>query len=153
MASYYEIQVDGHDELMFALRKASKELRGTSQQSEIYKVGVKAAKSVAIPMLKASSRAGGAPPQAKKTATNLKAKRGRVPKAEFENKAGNFTSPRWKSDRPAWGAIYWGSLFGGSKYFGPSSQWIDAALARISPLTLAHYQRGVTRLLRKADLL
>ena len=153
MATAYKVVVSGADDLQFALNKASKELRGTSQQSEIYKVGVKAAKRVAIPALKMAARGGGAPPQAKKTATNLKAKRGRVPQAEFENKSGNFTSPRWGGDRPAWGAIYWGSLLGGSKYFGPSSQWIDTTVTMISPQVLGHYQRGVTRLLRKADLL
>jgi len=148
---HFDVEFDGHEDMMFAFRKAAKELRGTDQQSEIYKVGPRTAKRIAIPALQAAASSG--PPQAKKTVQNLKAKRGRVPQVEFVNKAGNFTSRRWKGDQPRWGAIYWGSLFGGSIYFGPKSTWIRTTVKAISPMVRREYQKGLTSLLRKANLL
>ena len=152
-AASFAVEFDGVDEVVFALRSAQRELRGTSKQSEIYKVGIRTIKRTALPALRLSAQSGDAPPQARITSQNWKANRDRFPRAELENKAGFFRDKRSRKDAPRFGAIYWGSIKGGAKFGGPAGPWIDRTIERIAPMVQANYQKGLVRLLKDAGLL
>ena len=155
----YFVTVTGDEELRWALNKAARELRNTDKRAEIYKLGPRIVKRVAIPEIKleASRHTPGVPPQAHITAQNVKAKAGRYPKMEFENKAGAFRDKRSKKDANRYGAIYWGSLFGDkyntTRFGGPAAQWVDRVTRRITPRVHHEYRKGTAELLRKAKLL
>ena len=149
----YAVEFEGVDGVLLALRTAQRELRGTDKRSEIYKVGVRTVKSTALPALRMAANAGDAPPQARITARNWKASRDRFPRAELENKKGNFRQKRSRKDAPRFGAIYWGSIKGGRKFGGPSGPWIDRAVVQIAPTVQVAYQRGLVKLLKTAGVL
>lgn len=152
MAKGYGVTVEGADELNFALRKAARELRGTDQSSEIYKVGPRVVNRYAIPMFRSMART--ATPQAHITAQNLKSKRGRYPAMEITNKSGNFRPKRSRKDAPRFGAIYHGSLFGGAKFGGAKGDLIVGPFVkRLQPIVRPAYERGVYTILRKAGLI
>ncbi len=152
MASNYAIVVEGADDLNFALAKAARELRGTDQASEIYKVGPRVVNRYAIPLLRSVART--ATPQAHITAQNAKAKRGRYPAMEITNKGGTFRGKRSKRDAPRFGAIYYGSLFGGAKFGGSTGDLVvGPTTKRLQPIVRPAYERAVYDLLRKAKLI
>lgn len=152
MGSRYGIEVTGADELNFALRLAARELRGTDQASEIYKVGPRVVNRYAIPTLRSVART--ATPQAHITTDNAKAKRGRYPKMEITNKSGNFRPKRSRKDAPRYGAIYYGSLFGGSRFGGRKGDLvIEPTRRRLEPMVRPAYERAVYNILRKAKLI
>lgn len=150
----YSYSTEGADLLKEALRNISdKDLR-TEVNGPIRDAAVKTATNVVVPALKRAAMSG--PPQARITAQNIKVRRDRFPKVEIVNRSSNFRPKRSPNDRPAFGAIYWGSVRGGpSGKFGHSSGdlWVGPALRYCAPVAMAEHERAVTVMLAERGLL
>ena len=146
------IDASGFEVLSAALRKVPKEMR-TEVNGPIRQAAKEVASQIVIPQLRRA--AGSGPPQARITAQPARPRSDRWPKVIIGGLSSNFRPPRSPGDSPRYGAIFWGSVKGGSSRFGSrqGDLWVGPAIKSAGPRAVQVHQKYLTQLLAKEGLL